>query len=116
MYTRISFFRQISSPIFVGLLLASSLAAVLDSGIDVKQQPQKQNLNVMAQEQRGISETLSSPSFNQSLSLDGTSFSIDNTTFSHHTTSVNGIQMHYVIGGKESPVVLLHGWPQTWYE
>jgi pimeloyl-ACP methyl ester carboxylesterase len=116
MYTRISFFRQISSPIFVGLLLASSLAAVLDSGIDVKQQPQKQNLNVMAQEQRGISETLSSPSFNQSLSLDGTSFSIDNTTFSHHTTSVNGIQMHYVIGGKGSPVVLLHGWPQTWYE
>jgi hypothetical protein len=56
MYTRISFFRQISSPIFVGLLLASSLAAVLDSGIDVKQQPQKQNLNVMAQEQRGRTE------------------------------------------------------------
>jgi pimeloyl-ACP methyl ester carboxylesterase len=24
--------------------------------------------------------------------------------------------MHYVIGGQGDPVVLLHGWPQTWYE
>jgi pimeloyl-ACP methyl ester carboxylesterase len=24
--------------------------------------------------------------------------------------------MHYVIGGKGDPVVLLHGWPETWYE
>jgi pimeloyl-ACP methyl ester carboxylesterase len=44
------------------------------------------------------------------------SFEIDNVTFSHHTAPVNGIQMHYVIGGQGDPVVLLHGWPQTWYE
>jgi pimeloyl-ACP methyl ester carboxylesterase len=31
-------------------------------------------------------------------------------------TTVNGIQMHYVIGGHGDPVVLLHGWPETWYE
>ena len=37
-------------------------------------------------------------------------------TFSHHTASVNGIQLHYVIGGHGDPVVLLHGWPETWYE
>jgi pimeloyl-ACP methyl ester carboxylesterase len=37
-------------------------------------------------------------------------------TFSHNTVSVNGIQMHYVIGGHGDPVVLLHGWPETWYE
>jgi len=48
--------------------------------------------------------------------LNGTSFQIDNTTFSHHTTSVNGIQLHYVIGGHGNPVVLMHGWPETWYE
>jgi pimeloyl-ACP methyl ester carboxylesterase len=31
--------------------------------------------------------------------------------------SVNGgVQIHYVIGGQGQPVVLLHGWPQTWYE
>ena len=45
----------------------------------------------------------------------GNSFQIDNTTFSHNTASVNGIQMHYVIGGHGDPVVLLHGWPETWY-
>jgi esterase/lipase len=24
--------------------------------------------------------------------------------------------MHYLIGGEGDPIVLLHGWPQTWYE
>jgi pimeloyl-ACP methyl ester carboxylesterase len=48
--------------------------------------------------------------------IEDLSFEIDNMTFSHHTASVNGIQMHYVIGGRGDPVVLLHGWPQTWYE
>jgi pimeloyl-ACP methyl ester carboxylesterase len=47
--------------------------------------------------------------------LEGISFQIDNMTFSHHTTSVNGIQLHYVIGGQGDPIVLLHGWPETWY-
>ncbi len=37
-------------------------------------------------------------------------------TFKHHTASVNGVQLHYVMGGKGDPIVLLHGWPQTWYE
>ncbi|GHA71093.1 hypothetical protein GCM10010330_24840 [Streptomyces tendae] len=23
--------------------------------------------------------------------------------------------MHYVTGGRGTPVVLIHGWPQTWY-
>src|ERR687889_541693 len=45
----------------------------------------------------------------------GNSFQIDNMTFSHHTTSVIVIQLHYVIGGHGDPVVLLHGWPETWY-
>ena len=30
--------------------------------------------------------------------------------------SVNGIQLHYVTGGQGDPIVLLHGWPETWYE
>ena len=46
----------------------------------------------------------------------GIFFQLDNTTFSHHMALVNGIQMHYVIGGRGDPVVLLHGWPETWYE
>ena len=45
---------------------------------------------------------------------------IDNSekkiNYTHYKTPVNGILMHYVIGGKGDPIVLLHGWPQTWYE
>lgn len=35
--------------------------------------------------------------------------------FSHHTAFVGEIKIHYVREGKGDPVVLLHGWPQTWY-
>ncbi|HKH10703.1 MAG TPA: alpha/beta hydrolase [Rubrobacter sp.] len=35
-------------------------------------------------------------------------------TFSHHTTRANGVRLHYVMGGEGDPVVLLHGWTQTW--
>jgi pimeloyl-ACP methyl ester carboxylesterase len=56
-------------------------------------------------------EQQQSPPFNEDLSFD-----IDNVTFSHHMASVNGIQLHYVTGGQGDPVVLLHGFPQSWYE
>lgn len=36
--------------------------------------------------------------------------------FRDQFADVNGISLHYVIGGQGDPVVLLHGWPQTWYE
>ncbi|MFB9931303.1 alpha/beta fold hydrolase [Amycolatopsis halotolerans] len=36
-------------------------------------------------------------------------------TFRHEFADVNGVRMHYVTGGSGSPVVLIHGWPQTWY-
>jgi pimeloyl-ACP methyl ester carboxylesterase len=35
--------------------------------------------------------------------------------FVHHTASVNGVRLHYVMGGQGEPLVLLHGFPQTWY-
>lgn len=38
------------------------------------------------------------------------------TMFSHHMAAVNGVRLHYVIGGEGPPVLLLHGWPQTWWE
>ena len=40
----------------------------------------------------------------------------EKTNYTHHKTTVNGILMHYVTGGKGDPIVLLHGWPETWYE
>lgn len=38
-------------------------------------------------------------------------------TFRDRFAEVNGIRLHYVLGGPEGGplVVLLHGWPQTWY-
>lgn len=28
----------------------------------------------------------------------------------------NGVRLHYVAGGRGAPLILLHGWPQTWWE
>lgn len=36
-------------------------------------------------------------------------------TFTHHTATVNHVSLHYVMGGQGDPLVLLHGWPVTWY-
>ena len=76
------------------------LIGIIVTGIFVFTLVLNQNHTAMAQQQP---------------TLEGTSFQIDNMTFSHHMASVNGIQLHYVIGGHGEPVVLLHGWPETWY-
>lgn len=34
----------------------------------------------------------------------------------HHTAHLGDVKLHYVRAGAGEPVVLLHGWPQTWYE
>ena len=36
--------------------------------------------------------------------------------FSHQMAEVKGVNIHFVKGGTGEPVVLLHGFPQTWYE
>ncbi len=37
-------------------------------------------------------------------------------TFSSRYADVNGVRLHYVVGGSGAPLILLHGWPQTWWE
>ncbi len=34
----------------------------------------------------------------------------------HQYAYLTQIRMHYVMAGRGEPLVLLHGWPQTWYE
>lgn len=35
---------------------------------------------------------------------------------SHHLVDVNGAQLHYVAAGDAgSPILLVHGWPETWW-
>jgi pimeloyl-ACP methyl ester carboxylesterase len=40
----------------------------------------------------------------------------DATALSHHYAEIGEVMLHYVTAGHGPPVVLLHGWPQTWYE
>ena len=35
--------------------------------------------------------------------------------FRNGTAEVNGVRLHYVVGGKGDPLVLLPGWPETWW-
>jgi pimeloyl-ACP methyl ester carboxylesterase len=73
------------------------------------------NAGIAQQQRLQFNQTSSSSVLKQEQLLEGISFQIDNVTFSHQMASVNGIQMHYVMGGQGDPIVLLHGWPETWY-
>lgn len=35
--------------------------------------------------------------------------------FENKYSTVNGVELHYVEGGKGQPLICLPGWPQTWY-
>jgi len=41
---------------------------------------------------------------------------LDPEIFSEDTVELDDLSLHYVIGGDGPPLVLLHGWPETWYE
>jgi pimeloyl-ACP methyl ester carboxylesterase len=36
-------------------------------------------------------------------------------TFEHRVEGTHGNRLHYVIGGQGNPVLLVPGWPQSWY-
>lgn len=40
---------------------------------------------------------------------------VNEADFQHHYTDVAGQRIHYVTAGKGEPVLLIPGWPQTWY-
>ena len=37
-------------------------------------------------------------------------------TFASRYVDANGLRLHAVIGGEGPPLLLIHGWPQTWYQ
>ncbi len=89
--------------IAVFLVITTSISVI---GI-VSNQPQITMAQQQQQQQSQVVNQTYSVTKQQQPNLLGVSFEIDNVTFSHHTASVNGIQMHYVIGGHGDPVVLL---------
>lgn len=38
-----------------------------------------------------------------------------NPDFAHHHADLGDVSLHYVTAGRGPALVLLHGWPQTWY-
>jgi pimeloyl-ACP methyl ester carboxylesterase len=41
---------------------------------------------------------------------------MDGAGFTHRTALVGEVRLHYVIAGEGEPLLLVHGFPQTWYE
>ena len=37
------------------------------------------------------------------------------SNFKHQYATVNNVKIHYVIGGKGEPLLLIHGFGQNWY-
>ena len=115
---------SVTAAMFLTILLLATSTVVILLGLNqnqiaiAQQQQQQQELPGLQNNQTSLSSSsfLTKEQQQQQPTLQGISFDIDNMTFSHHMASVNEIQMHYVIGGQGNPVVLLHGWPQTWYE
>jgi pimeloyl-ACP methyl ester carboxylesterase len=95
-------------PLHVKIITFLMVGIIIVTGISVGSFTFNQNQPAIAQQPRQHQQ-------GQAPVSKDISFQMGNMTFSHHTASVNGIQMHYVIGGKGDAVVLLHGWPETWY-
>src|SRR5215217_408830 len=79
-------------------IIVISLTLSQGQFVIAQQQQQQQQLSGLETYQ-SLSHAKQEQSF-----LKDISFDIDGVTFSHHTASVNGIQMHYVIGGKGDPL------------
>jgi pimeloyl-ACP methyl ester carboxylesterase len=107
--------------LLIGTIITTNISFVFPLVLNqnhpaMAQQLQQQQQLEQQQQQLQANQTFTPSVEEQQQLLEGISFQLDNVTFSHHMASVNGIQMHYVIGGQGDPVVLLHGYPQSWYE
>ncbi len=90
---------KLSIPLSSSIVVAVFI--VIATNISVIQIGSSQSQITIAQQQQQQSQANQTSSVrNQKSTLEGSYFEIENMTFSHHMTSVNGIQLHYVIGGQ----------------
>src|SRR5262245_30552982 len=69
-------------------------------------------------EARSTSTSNSAPNLKDPGSVSGAPFlpAGFRDTFSSQFVDAGGIRLHAVVGGKGPPLLLVHGWPQTWYQ
>jgi pimeloyl-ACP methyl ester carboxylesterase len=102
--------------LMISIIITTSLLFVFPIVLNQNHTAMAQQQLQQQQQQMQANQTFTPSVEEQRQLMEGLSFQIDNVTFSHHIASVNnGTQIHYVIGGQGPPVVLLHGWPETWY-
>jgi hypothetical protein len=94
----LSFISDFSETTMFLIILLATSTVLIPLGLN-------QNQIAIAQQQKlqGSQNNQTSSSLTKQQQPTGISFQIDNMTFSHHTASVNGIQLHYVIGGHGDP-------------
>jgi hypothetical protein len=99
------------SLILITTTLSNAITANLFTNVFAQITKQIQSQNQMLQQQVQTQQTNNQTSLilKDPSSLQGSFFTIGNMTFSHQMASVNGVQLHYVIGGHGDPLVLLHG-------
>ena len=105
------------SLISIATLLTIGFTTNLFANVSAQMMQQQQNLMQPGQQEQSSQQQANNQTsliLQDPSSLQGSFFTMDNMTFSHQMASVNGVQLHYVIGGHGDPLVLLHGWPQTW--
>ncbi|OAT35196.1 alpha/beta fold hydrolase [Proteus myxofaciens] len=56
-----------------------------------------------------------STSKNHAITTNSATISVNEADFQHHYVKVDGKRIHYVTVGSGEPVLLIPGWPQTWY-
>ena len=71
-------------------------------------------MNIIENLKDAISETVSNTFSNSAPAANAPVENLDG--FTHHYAEANGAKIHYVSGGSGPVVVLLHGFPFTWYE
>lgn len=111
-------FSKTKMALLLVIMLIAASVILLPLGLNKNQVALSQQLQGAPKNMTTSSSSSALTSQQHQLLSNGTSFEIGNVTFSHNTLTVgNGtVQLHYVIGGHGNPVVLLHGWPETWYE
>jgi pimeloyl-ACP methyl ester carboxylesterase len=87
-------------------LLAESAAATATLGLAALAKPNAADASVHLPTPHGPGSSFGAPYLPERF----------RDTFTSRFVDANGVPLHAVIGGEGPPLLLVHGWPQTWYQ